>query len=183
MRFQFDANQNHQQRAIASVADLFQGLTRQTDSLHVKVGMYEGDIETDAYAFDDARLLGTIQKIQEANNIPPDAELKKIEEPIELGKKKETVAFPNFSVEMETGTGKTYVYIRTALELNRRYGLNKFIIVVPSLAIREGVLKTFKITAGHFEELFDNEPYRYEVYESRNLNRLRGFAEDEGVRF
>jgi type III restriction enzyme len=69
------------------------------------------------------------------------------------------------------------------LELNRRYGLQKFIIAVPSVAIREGVLKTFKVTRGHFEELFDNEPYRAEVYESRNLNRLKGFAEDDGVRF
>ena len=84
---------------------------------------------------------------------------------------------------METGTGKTYVYLRTAMELNRRYGLKKFIVVVPSVAVREGVLKTFQMTKGHFAELFDNEPYRFDVYDSKNLNRLRGFTEDDAVRF
>jgi hypothetical protein len=69
----------------------------------------------------------------------------------------ETISFPNVTVEMETGTGKTYVYLRTALELNRRYGLKKFIIVVPSVAVREGVLKTLQVTHAHFAELFDNE--------------------------
>ena len=67
---------------------------------------------------------------------------------------------PNFSVEMETGTGKTYVYVRTILELNRRYGLKKFVIVVPSVAIREGVLANLRLTKPHFQKLFDKKAGR-----------------------
>jgi type III restriction enzyme len=184
MRFQFDPNQAYQQRAVNSVADLFQGaVLRETGVAWVTEGMLAGERTTTSHTLDNTRLLANLHKVQEANKIAIDAELKPITETVDLRGEKAEVCFPNFSVEMETGTGKTYVYTRTALELNRRYGLNKFIIVVPSVAIREGVLKSFKMTEGHFAELFDNEPYRYEVYESRNLNRLRGFAEDEGLRF
>lgn len=82
----------------------------------------------------------------------------------------------NFSIEMETGTGKTYVYIRTALELNKRYGWRKFIIVVPSVAIREGVMKTLEMTREHLRSLYDNVPYRYSVYDSKNLAKLWNFC-------
>src|SRR4051794_34592280 len=131
MRFRFDANQPYQQRAVASVVDLFQGLNRQTTTTTFRVGIFAGEYEATSFGFDDARLLANLRKVQESNRLPPDSELKKIEETVELGRKQQAVAFPNFSVEMETGTGKTYVYIRTALELHRRYGLQKFIIVVP----------------------------------------------------
>jgi type III restriction enzyme len=83
---------------------------------------------------------------------------------------------PHFSVEMETGTGKTYVYLRTVFELSRRYGFKKFIIVVPSVAIREGVLKNIEITAEHFRALYDNMPFEHFVYDARRVNRLRQFA-------
>src|SRR5258708_2448841 len=83
---------------------------------------------------------------------------------------------PHFSVEMETGTGKTYVYLRTVFELSRRYGFKKFIIVVPSVAIREGVLKNIEITAEHFRALYDNVPFEHFVYDARRVNRLRQFA-------
>jgi restriction endonuclease len=83
---------------------------------------------------------------------------------------------PHFSVEMETGTGKTYVYLRTILELSRRYGFQKFIIVVPSVAIREGVLKNLEITADHFRSLYDNIPFEHFVYDAKRVNRLRQFA-------
>jgi type III restriction enzyme len=84
-------------------------------------------------------------------------------------------AVPHFSVEMETGTGKTYVYLRTIYELSKRYGFKKFVIVVPSVAIREGVLKNLQITADHFRSLF-NEEARYFVYDTKRLSRLREFA-------
>src|SRR5205807_4767953 len=80
---------------------------------------------------------------------------------------------PHFSVEMETGTGKTYVYLRTIFELSRRYGFQKFIIVVPSVAIREGVLKNIEITAEHFRALYNNLPFEHFVYDARRVNRLR----------
>src|ERR687888_262714 len=81
-----------------------------------------------------------------------------------------------FSVEMETGTGKTYVYLRTIFELARRYSFQKFIIVVPSVAIREGVLKNIEITAEHFRALYNNLPFEHCVYDAKRVNRLRQFA-------
>ena len=88
---------------------------------------------------------------------------------------------PHFSVEMETGTGKTYVYLRTVFELCRRYGFRKFIIVVPSVAIREGVLKNIEITAEHFRALYNNLPFEHFVYDAKKINRLRQFATDNSL--
>lgn len=82
----------------------------------------------------------------------------------------------HFSIEMETGTGKTYVYLRTIFELSRRYGFKKFIIVVPSVAIREGVLKNIEITADHFRALYNNIEFEHFVYDARKVNKLRQFA-------
>jgi type III restriction enzyme len=82
----------------------------------------------------------------------------------------------HFSVEMETGTGKTYVYLRTIFELSRCYGFQKFIIVVPSVAIREGVLKNIQLTADHFRSLYNNLPFEHFVYDATRVNRLRQFA-------
>jgi type III restriction enzyme len=110
-----------------------------------------------------------------------DKELEFIEETIRAAAGDQKVRFPNFSVEMETGTGKTYVYLRTALELNRRYGLRKFIIVVPSVAVREGVIKTLKITQEHLRALYDNVPYRYTVYDSKSIAKVRQFAQSDCV--
>ncbi|HZK67243.1 MAG TPA: DEAD/DEAH box helicase family protein, partial [Chloroflexota bacterium] len=83
---------------------------------------------------------------------------------------------PHFSVEMETGTGKTYVYLRTIFELSRRYGFLKFAIVVPSVAIREGVLKNIQITADHFRALYNNLSFEHFVYDGKRVNRLRQFT-------
>ena len=113
--------------------------------------------------------------------MPQDKELQVIEAGIETAAGRKAVRFANFSVEMETGTGKTYVYLRTALELHRRYGLRKFIVVVPSVAIREGVLKTLQITETHLRGLYDNAPCRYYVYDSANLSQVRQFALSDGV--
>ncbi len=83
---------------------------------------------------------------------------------------------PHFSIEMETGTGKTYVYLRTIFELSQRYGFQKFIIVVPSVAIREGVLKNIEITTEHFRTLYNSLPFEHFVYDAKKVNRLRQFA-------
>jgi type III restriction enzyme len=109
MRFRFDGNQLYQQRAIASVVDLFQGVDRKATTTAFQVGFYSGEYEVPSFVFDDARLLANLRKVQEANRLPLDNELKKIEETVDLAGKKQTFAFPNFSTEMETGTGKTYV--------------------------------------------------------------------------
>ncbi|HMO62986.1 MAG TPA: DEAD/DEAH box helicase family protein [Ferruginibacter sp.] len=87
----------------------------------------------------------------------------------------------NFSVEMETGTGKTYVYLRTIYELNKLYGFKKFVIVVPSIAIREGVLKNLQITHEHFQSLYDNATINFDVYDSKKISHLRGFASANAI--
>lgn len=129
------------------------------------------------------QLLANIVGLQVGTNLNADDELKLISANITTAEGDLPVAFPNFSVEMETGTGKTYVYIRTALELARRYGFRKFIVVVPSVAIREGVLKTFEITRLHFSQAFPELVYRYHTYSSDRLHRLSAFAESGDIEF
>jgi len=87
----------------------------------------------------------------------------------------------NLDIEMETGTGKTYCYVKTMFELNRRYGWSKFIVVVPSIAIREGVYKSFEITAEHFMEDDYNKRIRFFIYNSKQLHHLEQFSSDGGV--
>ncbi len=88
---------------------------------------------------------------------------------------------PQFCIEMETGTGKTYVYTKTIFELNRKYGFTKFIIVVPSVAIREGVYKSFQVTQEHFGLQYDNVPCRYFIYNSAKLSDVRQFATSTNI--
>jgi type III restriction enzyme len=87
---------------------------------------------------------------------------------------------PNLDIEMETGTGKTYVYIKTMMELHQRYGWSKFIVVVPSVAIREGVKKSFDITAEHFQQMYGTKPRSF-IYNSSQLHELERFSSDGGV--
>ncbi len=116
----------------------------------------------------DEQLLYNIQKIQSENNIKQSASLSR-----ELG-------CCSLDIEMETGTGKTYVYIKTMFELNKRYGWSKFIVVVPSVAIREGVKKSFEITTDHFMEYYGKKA-RFFIYNSRNLNQLDNFSQSSGI--
>lgn len=87
----------------------------------------------------------------------------------------------DFTVEMETGTGKTYVYLKTIFELNKKYGFTKFIIVVPSIAIKEGVFKSLQITKNHFEGLYDNVIYDYFIYDSNKLEQVRNFSVNSNI--
>ena len=181
MRFQFDGNQAFQLRAIESVADLLRGQPRNlVDFASADAGTLFGP-PRNRLDLDDAQLLENLQAVQRQNGITPDTTLHTIEETINTVFGDHLLRFPNFSVEMETGTGKTYVYIRTALELNRRYGLRKFIVVVPSVAVREGVIKSLKITQDHLRALYDNVPYRYTVYDSKSIAKVRQFAQSDCV--
>ena len=81
----------------------------------------------------------------------------------------------------DTGTGKTYVYLRTILELNRKYGFQKYIIIVPSVAIREGVLKSLQITKQHLKQIYDNASYNFYEYDSKKLSRIRQFSRNNNV--
>ncbi len=116
----------------------------------------------------DEQLLRNIQNLQNENNIKQSAKLNK-----DLGR-------CSLDIEMETGTGKTYVYIKTMFELNKRYGWSKFIVVVPSIAIREGVKKSFEITTDHFMEYYGKKA-RFFIYNSGNLNQLDNFSQSSGI--
>lgn len=116
----------------------------------------------------DDQLLRNIQQFQQENNIHEDSVLSK-----KLGR-------VNLDVEMETGTGKTYVYIKTMFELNKQYGWCKFIVVVPSIAIREGVYKSFEYTAEHFMQHYQKKA-RFFIYNSKNLNQLDTFSSSAGI--
>ena len=116
----------------------------------------------------DEQLLKNIQQLQNENNIKSSSELVKA-----LGR-------CSLDVEMETGTGKTYVYIKTIFELNKRYGWSKFIVVVPSIAIREGVNKTFEMTSDHFYEHYGKKA-RFFVYNSSSLYKLDDFSSSAGI--
>lgn len=116
----------------------------------------------------DEQLLKNIQTLQSESNIKLSSSLNK-----DLGR-------VSLDIEMETGTGKTYVYIKTMFELNKRYGWSKFIVVVPSIAIREGVKKSFEITADHFMEHCGKKA-RFFIYNSSNLNQLDNFSQSSGI--
>lgn len=130
----------------------------------------------------DADLLKNIQAVQKLNGLLIDYKLNKID----IGGKDKNTKIDNsrqsltLSVEMETGTGKTYTYIKTMYELNKKYGWSKFIIVVPSIAIREGVAKTFESTAEHFKREY-GESIRSFVYNSSKLDKIEAFASDAGI--
>jgi len=181
MELKFDANQDFQLQAIEAVTSLFAGQPRIETDLHFTLGHSSFAAVANRLDLSGSELLDNLHAVQRQNGIAPDPDLICIEERIETAVGAKDVRFYNFSVEMETGTGKTYVYLRTALELYRRYGLRKYIVVVPSVAIREGVLKTLQITEKHFQELYGNVPYGYYAYDSANLSQIRQFALSGGV--
>ena len=117
---------------------------------------------------DDRTILGNIRSVQNLYDIAPSETLAKGIAPV------------NLDIEMETGTGKTYVYIKTMFELNKQYGWSKFIIVVPSIAIREGVAKSFTMLEEHFMELYGKKARKF-IYDSSNLQQLDSFSSDSGL--
>jgi len=179
LQFKFDANQEYQVRAIESVANLLEGQPRVEADLSFSLGGFAA--VPNRLDLSEEALLSNLQAVQRENSLAVDEALQLIEETIQTAEGERQVRFGNFSVEMETGTGKTYVYLRTALELHRRYTLRKFIVVVPSVAVREGVLKTLKVTEKHLRELYGNVPYRYYAYDSANISQVRQLALSDGV--
>lgn len=124
--------------------------------------------KNEAVELSDEQILKNIQDLQSQSNIKLSKELNK-----DLG-------CCSLDIEMETGTGKTYVYIKTMFELNKKYGWSKFIVVVPSIAIREGVKKSFEITSDHFMEHYGKKA-RFFIYNSANLNQLDNFSQSSGI--
>jgi type III restriction enzyme len=187
MKLQFDANQTYQLDAIAAVTDLFDGQPQGAPEYAVIElgdwgGIFAGQQQTElglgnGVLLSPEKLLANTRAVQTRNDIDVADPAKALDAwdlfdaPANAAR-----ACPHFSVEMETGTGKTYVYLRSIFELSRRYGFQKFIIVVPSVAIREGVLKNIEITAEHFRALYNNLPFEHFVYDAKTVNRLRQFA-------
>ena len=173
MKLKFDAELEYQQDAISAVVDLLdgqpikQGQFEFTTDMNM-TGLKQTEVGlSNELAIDEPKLLENLNNIQERNVIDFSSSLQGQKDPYE---------FPNFSIEMETGTGKTYVYLRTIFELSQKYGLKKFIIVVPSVAIREGVTSSLRIMREHFAGLYDNAPFDSFLYVSKDVSKLRQFA-------
>lgn len=165
MKLKFQSDLAYQRQAINSVVDIFKGQTVKQSNFTVSYGEDAGMFQTDKgignfLELTEEEILKNVQEIQIRNGLPRSEKLNGM----------------NFTVEMETGTGKTYVYLRSIYELNQKYGFTKFVIVVPSVAIREGVYKSLQITNEHFKDLYDNQPLEYFIYESDKLDRVRSFA-------
>lgn len=182
--------QDFQTDAVNAVCALFDGQQRQTStfSMEQSGGQMElfGSVGiSNALYIDDERITRNMHTVQRKNNLPltelyrvePKENHSKLHAPNSTLRK----PAPQFSVEMETGTGKTYVYTKTVYELNRLYGFTKFIVVVPSVAIREGVYKSLQTTQEHFAALYDNTPCRYFIYNSAKLSDVRQFATSANI--
>jgi len=176
MKLKF-VEQQYQTDAVNAICDIFDGCEVK-DSLFTidtsqDTGIFGADAENVGYFIGHANKLG-IDKNQILNNVQTIQEKNDI-------KMSDTLNSMNFTIEMETGTGKTYVYTKTILELNKRYGFTKFIIVVPSIAIKEGVNSSFVATNDHFMEKYDNVVYNWFVYDSNHLERIRDFATSTNI--
>jgi type III restriction enzyme len=175
MELQFSANQQFQLDAIRSVVELFEGQPQAAGAGTLEDFLFGLSLTETGLAnrlmLTEEQLLENCRKVQAGNSLPPSEALLPLM--MDAG---EAFGFPNFTVEMETGTGKTYVYLRTIYELNKQYGFKKFVVVVPSVAIREGVLKNLKITHAHLQGIYNHESCSYSVYDSGKVNALRNFA-------
>ncbi len=189
MKLHFESNLDYQHAAIESVCDLFRGqeicrttFTVSSQSGRAVVGQADlplggsftqgqlGLVQNELGVGNrltllDDELLANLNDIQLRNGLRPSASL----------------ASGDFTVEMETGTGKTYVYVRSIFELNKRYGFTKFVIVVPSVAIKEGVYKTLQITEEHFRNLYAGVPFDFFLYDSSKLGQVRNFATSQNI--
>lgn len=179
-------NQDFQTDAVNSVVDLFLGQEKTKGTFSVDNDGMDNFLGTmgvgNALLIDQKTLADNMHAVQRRNNLP-------LTDP-DWGFNFGNVDFssfsfqgkkPQFCIEMETGTGKTYVYTKTIFELNRKYGFTKFIIVVPSVAIREGVYKSFEVTKEHFGLQYDNVPCRYFIYNSAKLSDVRQFATSANI--
>lgn len=174
MRFIFEPDLSHQTGAIEAVCDLFKGSEPSQGVFTVAPAAIAGQLAlaertlgygNQCHLLPD-EFLSNLQAVQERNGLEVDRALDSMD----------------FTVEMETGTGKTYVYLRTIFELNKRYGFTKFVIVVPSVAIREGVKKSIEQTRDHFHAIYDGAVFDSFVYDSSDLSKVRDFASSASIK-
>ncbi|MBR3723577.1 MAG: DEAD/DEAH box helicase family protein [Selenomonadaceae bacterium] len=179
MKLKFDSTLDYQQETITAVRDVFKEQTAKqslftvaaiaNEQMSLRFGGNFGQTGQgigNRLELDDEDLLKNIREVELRHGLPQSASLGG-----EL----------NLDIEMETGTGKTYVYLRTILELNKAYGFSKFIIVVPSTAIKEGVKKTIDITREHFRGIYNNVNYDAFVYNSDHIEKIRDFATSNDI--
>ena len=178
MKIQFDSTLHYQLDAINAVVDIFQGQEKCDSNFTVYSPEFLNKQQNISFneigcgnrlTISEGEVLKNVQQIQLANGLNPSSS-----EEINLD-------HLDFTVEMETGTGKTYVYLRSIMELYRKYGFSKHIIVVPSIPIKEGVFKSLQITKEHLRELYDNVPYNFFIYDSSRLNEVRDFSTNDGL--
>lgn len=164
MKLKFNPNLEYQNGAISSVLYLFNGQQAMNSRFTVRgqVNLKSSYGIGNRLEIVEDDILENLKNVQIRNGLP---------QTNNLGHN-----YFIFDIEMETGTGKTYVYLKTIFELNKKYGFTKFIIVVPSIAIKEGVYKSLKITENHFKELYANIPYDYYIYDSQRLQKVNDFA-------
>ena len=168
MKLHFEPDLDYQLQAIEAVCGLFHGqetcrteFTVTRDAAAGQMSLLENDLGIgNRLTLLDDELLANLHAIQLRHGLAPSVSL----------------ASGDFTVEMETGTGKTYVYLRTVFELNKRYGFTKFVIVVPSVAIKEGVYHTIETAAEHLKGLYAGAPFDFFIYDSAKLGQVRNFA-------
>ncbi|MGL5651787.1 MAG: type III restriction-modification system endonuclease [Paraclostridium sp.] len=182
MKLKFKSNLQYQKEAIESVVDIFKKQnvieskftvlnSKCLNDVQLQMGVVQSNIGIgNKLELVPEQILENIQNIQMKNNLPRTENLEQLKD-----------NGMNFTVEMETGTGKTYVYLKSIYELNKNYGFKKFVIVVPSVAIREGVEKSLQITKEHFNSSYDNVPLEYFVYDSSELDKVRNFATSSNI--
>lgn len=190
MKLHFESDLDYQHDAIEAVADLFRGQEIHRTEFTVtrrplvdragqpaldlggflgpqaELGLVESELGIgNRLSLLDDEIVANLNAIQMRNGLAPSS----------------SITSGDFTVEMETGTGKTYVYLRTVFELNKRYGFTKFVVVVPSVAIKEGVYKTLQITEEHFKGLYSGQPFDYFIYDSSKLGQVRNFATSPNI--
>ncbi|MET4225274.1 type III restriction-modification system endonuclease [Oerskovia enterophila] len=179
MKLQFKVQQ-YQTDAVDAVVDVFAGQPY-ADGVKYRIDpgknaaltlLEDAGLRNADIALTPHQLLANVHRVQQARGLTQSTDLK---DPVKV-----SAAPLNLDIEMETGTGKTYVYIKTIMELHKRYGWSKYIVVVPSIAIREGAKKSFDITAEHFQRLYGTKPRTF-VYNSSRMHELERFSSDAGV--
>ena len=169
----FDANLGFQQEAISAITDIFSGQKVCRSNFSVRKLDEELAFKENTLGYAnrleliDEEIADNVHAIQLRNGLEQSTEA--------------MIKTRNFSIWMETGTGKTYVYLRTIFELNKLYGFTKFIIVVPGIAIKEGVNNSLALMDSHFKAQYNNVPYDYFVYDSNKLNQVRNFAVSSNI--
>jgi type III restriction enzyme len=181
--FRFDAGQDFQLSAIESVIKLFDGQPRNAQGLVTNITLtipesestpiFDDDLTYEVGAvgnnllLDDAVILGNLQVVQDANGL-------EVSDMLANGQLE-------FDIEMETGTGKTYVYLRSIFELAKQYNFTKFVILVPSVAIREGVATSISLMKDHFRSLYPSTPFDWQIYSGKNAEEVQGFATSTSI--